>query len=155
MNAHVGDELVIRSQQVGRSDQHGEIIEVITAGGQHYRVRWSDGRETILFPGPDATVRRAAQADAQPAEMETRTAVIELRVEEDGEACEARATLHTSTGVFTGVGTARRNPSDPPMPLIGEEFAIARSLADLAGQLESAARAATSSEASTPRHLVP
>jgi Domain of unknown function (DUF1918)/Domain of unknown function (DUF1876) len=155
MNAHVGDELVIRSHQVGRADQRGEIIEVITTGGQHYRVRWSDGRETILFPGPDATVRRAEKGAAPPAGLETRTAVIELRVEEDSEDCEARATLRTSTGVFTGVGTARRNPADPPMPLIGEEFAIARSLADLAAQLEEAARAATSRDESTPRHLVP
>ena len=155
MNAHVGDELVIRSHQVGRSDQHGEIIEIITTGGQHYRVRWSDGRETVLFPGPDATVRRADEADARPLGLETRTAVIELRVEEDSEDCEARATLRTSTGVFTGVGTARRNPADPPQPLIGEEFAIARSLADLAAQLDGAARAATSRDDSAPLHLVP
>ena len=154
MNAHVGDQLVIRSHQVGRPDQHGEIIEVIAGGGQHYRVRWSDGRETVLFPGADATVLRAAEADA-PVETETRTANIELHVEEDSEDCEARATLHTSTGIFTGVGTARRNPVDPPLPLIGEEFAIARSLADLAVQLEAAARAATASGAGPSRHLVP
>ena len=155
MDAQVGDQLVIRSHQVGRAEQHGEIVEVITGGAQHYRVRWSDGRETILFPGPDATVRRAAGADAPPAGMETRAATIELRVEEDGEHCEARATMRTSTGVFTGLGTARRNPNDPPLPLIGEEFAIARSLADLAVQLEDAARAATARDDSTPRHLVP
>ena len=155
MNAHVGDELVIRSHQVGRSDQHGEIIEIITTGGQHYRVRWSDGRETILFPGPDATVRRGEESDAPPAGLETRTAVVELRVDEDSDDCEARATLRTSTGVFTGVGSARRNPADRPQPVIGEEFAIARSLADLAAQLDEAARAATSKDEGAPRHLVP
>jgi hypothetical protein len=154
MDAHVGDELVIRSRQVGQAEQHGEIIEVITGGGEHYRVRWSDGRETILFPGPDATVRRAGGTDARP-QMETRTATIELRLEEDGEQCEARATMHTSIGDFAGTGTARRNPKDPVVPMIGEEFAIARSLGDLADRLEEAARAAMSAEDSSPRHLVP
>lgn len=154
MDAHVGDQLVVRSQQVGRADQHGEITEVISSGGEHYRVRWSDGRETVLFPGPDATVQRAAPVGA-PSGMETRTATIDLRVEEDGERCEARATMRTSTGVFVGIGTARRNPKDPVVPMIGEEFAIARSLTDLAVQLEEAARAAVPAGDSTLRHLVP
>jgi hypothetical protein len=154
MDAHVGDQLEIRSRQVGRPDQHGEITEVMSAGGEHYRVRWSDGRETVLFPGPDATVRRASPADP-PSAMETRTATIELRVDEDGEQCEARATMSTSIGLFTGAGTARRNPKDPPAPMIGEEFAIARSLTDLAVQLEEAARAAMPADEGTSRHLVP
>ena len=152
MDAHVGDQLVIRSRQVGRMDQVGEIIEIIGGGGEHYRVRWSDGRETILYPGPDATVRPAV-AD-RPAAVETRTATIDLRLEEDGAHCEARATMRTSIGDFTGVGTARRNPKDPAVPMIGEEFAIARSLADLAAGLEDAARAAMAAADNTPHHLV-
>lgn len=152
MDAHVGDQLVIRSRQVGRVEQVGEIMEVISGGAEHYRVRWSDGRETILYPGPDATVR-PAMGD-RPAEMETRTATIDLRLEEDGEHCEARATMRTSIGDFAGVGTAHRNPKDPAVPMIGEEFAIARSLADLAARLEDAARAAMAVPDSTPRHLV-
>jgi Domain of unknown function (DUF1918)/Rv2632c-like len=154
MDAHVGDQLVVRSQQVGRADQLGEITEVISTGGEHYRVRWSDGRETIFFPGPDATVQRTAPA-AEPSGMETRTARIDLRLDEDGEHCEATATIRTSTGVFAGIGTARRNPRDPAAPMIGEEFAIARSLTDLAVQLEAAARAAMPAEDSAARHLVP
>jgi hypothetical protein len=152
MDAHVGDQLVIRSRQVGRGDQVGEIIEVISGGGEHYRVRWSDGRETILYPGPDATVRPAGAA--LPATTQTRTATIDLRLEEDGECCEARATMRTSIGDFAGTGSARRNPKDPAVPMIGEEFAIARSLADLAVALEDAARAAMDDADRTPRHLV-
>jgi len=154
MDAHVGDQILIRSRQVGRPDQQGEIIEVIKTGGEHYRVRWSDGRETIFFPGSDATVRRAA-ADSGPSGMETRTATVDLRVEEDEGQCEARATLRTSIGLFTGFGTARRNPKDRGAPMIGEEFAIARSLTDLAVQLETAAHAAIPADESTSRHLVP
>ena len=154
MDAHVGDQLIVRGRQVGRADQQGEIIEVINSpGGEHYRVRWADGRETILFPGPDAAVLPATSARA-PSSMETRTATIELRLDEDGEHCEARATMRTSTGVFTGTGTARRNPKDPSVPMIGEEFAIARSLTDLAAQLEEAARAAMRDDDHTSRHLV-
>ena len=152
MDAHVGDQLVIRSRQVGHAEQLGEIVEVMTGGTEHYRVRWSDGRETILYPGPDATVRPAA--GDRPAAMEARTATIDLRLEEDGEHCEARATMRTSIGEFAGVGTTRRNPNDPAVPMIGEEFAIARSLADLASRLEHAARAAMAAADTTPRHLV-
>jgi hypothetical protein len=152
MDAHVGDQLVIRSRQVGRVEQVGEIVEVISGGGEHYRVRWSDGRETILYPGPDATVR-PAKADP-PTAIETRTATIDLRLEEDGQRCEARATMHTSIGDIAGVGTAHRNPRDPVVPMIGEEFAIARSLAELSAKLEDAARAAMAAAENTPRHLV-
>jgi hypothetical protein len=152
MDAHVGDQLVIRSRQVGRVEQLGEIVEVFSGSAEHYRVRWADGRETILFPGPDATVRPAA-ADS-PAATESRTATIDVRLEEDGEHCEARATMRTSIGDFAGLGMARRNPKDPVVPMIGEELAIARSLADLAERLEDAARAAISAADSTPRHLV-
>ena len=63
--------------------------------------------------------------------------------------------MGTSIGELVGVGSARRNPKDPAVPMIGEEFAIARSLADLATRLEDAARAAMSAAESTPRHLVP
>ena len=153
MDAHVGDQLVVRSRQVGRADQQGEIVEVMSSGTEHYRVRWSDGRETVLFPGSDATLLPAARGPA-PAGMETRTATIELRLDEDGEHCEARATMRTSIGAFNGIGTARRNPKDPAVPMIGEEFAIARSLTDLAVQLEQAARAVRPAEENRPSHLV-
>ena len=37
-----------------------EIIGVIGTGEHtHYRVRWDDDHESIHFPGPDATIRRA------------------------------------------------------------------------------------------------
>jgi len=41
---------------------------------------------------------------------------------------------------FESTGTARRNPLDPPSPLIGEELAVARALQDLAAQLIEAAQ---------------
>ena len=41
---------------------------------------------------------------------------------------------------FESTGTARRNPLDPPSPLIGEELAVARALQELAAQLIEAAQ---------------
>jgi len=39
-----------------------EILEVLgEPSHRHYRVRWDDGRESIFFPGSDATIRHAAR----------------------------------------------------------------------------------------------
>lgn len=154
MDAHVGDQLVVNSRQIGQSRLTGEIVEVIGRGsGEHYRVRWADGHESIVFPGTDAVVVPSARAASTDPEM--RTVTIELRLEEDTEQCEATATMRTSMATFTGWGRARRNPDDPVVPMIGEELAIARALADLADKMEEAARTAIAARESRPLHLVP
>lgn len=58
MRASVGDRLVIKSHSLGRPVRDAEILEVLGKdGGPPYRVRWSDsGRESVLYPGPDAAV---------------------------------------------------------------------------------------------------
>ncbi len=57
MEAHTGDRIVIESRKVGGGRKTGEVIEVIEGvGGRHYRVRWDDGHETILYPSADAFV---------------------------------------------------------------------------------------------------
>lgn len=59
MNATVGDQLLIVSNQLERPVRDGEILEVHGADGQPpYLVKWSDtGRTTLVFPGSDARVR--------------------------------------------------------------------------------------------------
>ncbi len=58
--AQPGDLLVIAPHEVGGHEQLAEIIGVLGEGiHTHYRVRWEDGRESIFFLGPDATIRRA------------------------------------------------------------------------------------------------
>jgi len=57
MQAHVGDHMVVE----GRTDSHprrqGEVVEVRgTDGAPPYVVRWEDGHEGLMFPGPDAHV---------------------------------------------------------------------------------------------------
>jgi hypothetical protein len=37
----------------------GQVVEVTPgSGGDHYRVRWDDGRETVYFPSGDAHLAR-------------------------------------------------------------------------------------------------
>ena len=57
-----GDLLIIASHRVGQPAQFAEVLEVIEASsGQHYRVRWDDGHESIFFPGSDAAVRHSTR----------------------------------------------------------------------------------------------
>ena len=51
-----GDRLVVRAHYQGQPERDAEIIEVLGADGPPYRVRWDDGRESIIFPGPDVFV---------------------------------------------------------------------------------------------------
>ena len=38
----------------------GKILDVMKAReGQHYRVRWDDGHETVFYPGADARIDRS------------------------------------------------------------------------------------------------
>jgi hypothetical protein len=63
MQATVGDRLLVRGKNVGLSDQHGEIVEVRGANGAPpYLVRFADGHEGLVFPGPDCVVEHANDA---------------------------------------------------------------------------------------------
>ncbi|MGW5575477.1 DUF1918 domain-containing protein [Nocardia thailandica] len=56
MHATVGDRLV-HSRVVGRADQTGEIVEVHgSEGAPPYRVRFQDGHEGLVYPGPDCVI---------------------------------------------------------------------------------------------------
>ena len=55
MDAHKGDRITVESNKVGGTIRTGEVVEVIHgASGDHYVVRWEDGRETTFFPSSDA-----------------------------------------------------------------------------------------------------
>lgn len=57
MRAEVGDRLHVHGRTVGLPDRVGEIVEVRGSGGAPpYLVRFDDGHESLVFPGPDATV---------------------------------------------------------------------------------------------------
>ena len=57
--AEVGDLIVIAGHRVGESERVAEILEVLgEPPNEHYRVRWDDDRESVYFPGSDATIKR-------------------------------------------------------------------------------------------------
>ena len=65
MQASVGDRLIVHGRTVGQHDRTVEIIEVLGAnGGPPYRVRFEDGHETLMSPGPDTVVRPFSDGEA-------------------------------------------------------------------------------------------
>jgi hypothetical protein len=60
---------------------------------------------------------------------------VEIEVHERHTETEARALLDIDGDIRGGWGRARRNPTDPDRPSLGEELAIARALSDLARHL--------------------
>lgn len=57
MEASVGDRIRVHGRVVGAHEQEGEIVEVRGEQGRPpYLVRFADGHEGLMFPGPDAEV---------------------------------------------------------------------------------------------------
>ena len=57
MHASVGDRLIVHGTHVDDPGKDGEILEVRGKNGEPpYVVRWEDGHEGLVFPGPDATI---------------------------------------------------------------------------------------------------
>lgn len=69
MRAQVGNWLVVHSRCVDDVVREGLVIEVPHADGSPpYVVRWlDDGRTSVVFPGPDATLRPGRTRPAEPA----------------------------------------------------------------------------------------
>jgi len=65
--ARKGDRIVVKAQRVGGSLREGEILEVVERELRvQYRVRWSDGHESLFAPA-------AGTATIEPARARTRT----------------------------------------------------------------------------------
>lgn len=57
MRATIGDSLTMHGRVVGDHDVTAEVLEVRGQDGSPpYWVRFDDGHEALVFPGPDATV---------------------------------------------------------------------------------------------------
>ncbi|GGS72553.1 MULTISPECIES: DUF1918 domain-containing protein [Streptomyces] len=62
MRASKGDQLVQHGRVVGQHDQVSEVVEVMGENGNPpYRVRFHDGHEAIMSPGPDCQVKHREQ----------------------------------------------------------------------------------------------
>jgi hypothetical protein len=56
-HATAGDVVKISGHQIGDHARLGEVLDVLgEPGHERLRVRWEDGRETIFFPGSDASI---------------------------------------------------------------------------------------------------
>jgi hypothetical protein len=60
MKAKIGDRLVRHSTSADEPRHAGVIVELHHRDGSPpYLVRWPDGHESLVYPGPDATVEPA------------------------------------------------------------------------------------------------
>ncbi|GHJ38805.1 DUF1918 domain-containing protein [Streptomyces sp. TS71-3] len=58
MQATKGDRLLMHGRVVGQEDRVAQIVEVLgNDGNPPYRVRFEDGHEAVMSPGPDSVVR--------------------------------------------------------------------------------------------------
>jgi hypothetical protein len=142
MRASVGDRIVIASNQVDRPIRGGEVVELRhDDGSPPYVVRWSDtGQTGIFFPGTDAHVEHLAGAGGEaatpPAARHVKTWQVQLDLYESGDDTTAHAFLLSGPSLHLDAhGEARRHPSDPNIPVIGDEVAAARALRGLADRL--------------------
>lgn len=67
--------------------------------------------------------------------MTRNTWTAEIVFEETLDSTEATITINMGDAACKATGRARRNPQDPNVPLIGEELAAARALAELSHKL--------------------
>jgi hypothetical protein len=70
---------------------------------------------------------------------EPTTWTVTIAFSEDEDRTRADAVLQGGPDQLLGWGRARRNPTDPDLPAVGEEVAAARALSDLAHHLLDAA----------------
>ena len=162
MKANVGDRIVIVSSTLDHHARDGRILEVRGADGDPpYLVEWSDnGHQGLVFPGPDAHVQHFG-SDGTPVPP-PREPVVRKRnwqVQLDLAEVDGRTTAH-ATLVGDGValqadGTARLNPVDADVPIIGDELAAARALRRLADTLLGEAAADISATEGTTAVLQP
>jgi hypothetical protein len=65
---------------------------------------------------------------------------IHVHIDEDTDQTLAFLELNLRGEHFEATGRAKRNPHDRPMPVVGEELAVARALSSLTNQVMEAAQ---------------
>lgn len=158
MKARVGDLLVVEAPRDDKHCREGVVVAVQGAdGAPPYRVRWlEDGREALVYPGPDAHIEaggeRAEQKtwpesgageEANPMHV-TKRWNIDVLVSEEAEGDSVHTVAEAGLVAkewsnLRGHGVARKHPADVDVPEIGDELAVSRALSDLAQKLRQAA----------------
>ena len=67
MIAHIGDRVILDGTHLGDARRVGVVTATPhTDGGPPYQVRWlSDGRTTLIFPGPEARIEPSSRPPAE------------------------------------------------------------------------------------------
>ncbi len=150
MSVSAGDRIEVTSNVLGVAPRYGDVLEVV--GDTGLRVRWDDGNETFFVPaGNCRMVAREAGTTGAVVQLGCH---VDVTLVEEGDECRATASVDTTRGVLRAEGVARRNPTDPQVPMIGEEYALGRALAGLSEQLLSAADEHVAHPPSPGAHLV-
>jgi Domain of unknown function (DUF1918) len=72
--AHVGDWVEARGLP-GQSSRRGQIVELLGgAGHEHYRVRWDEKHESILYPADGVVIIPPHDARVRPKKIQARGA---------------------------------------------------------------------------------
>jgi len=156
MRALPGDHIILATPTIEGALREGEVIETRGADGQPpYLVRWTDGHEGLLYPGPGsvlridsahgepagvATAARAAEPSPAPhpsgVNLHARDWTVRISILGDDDDAEARVVLIAdSPRHLTAHGHSHRSTDDDPVPEIGDEVAVARALRRLADRL--------------------
>jgi hypothetical protein len=172
MRAQPGDHIILAPPTVDGPLREGEVIESRGEDGQPpYVVKWSDGHEGLIYPGPGAVLRvtpaghpaelPAPTEPSEPSEQRAPTGTrlhardwhVRISVLGDDDDAEARVVLVAdSPRHLTAHGHSHRSSSDKSVPEIGDEVAVARALRRLADRLMETA--ATDIEGVTGEHDV-
>jgi len=63
MQASAGDKVIMHSRTVGEHERVGTVLETHGKDGDPpFLVRFEDGHEALVFPGPDVHVQHASRA---------------------------------------------------------------------------------------------
>jgi tartrate dehydratase beta subunit/fumarate hydratase class I family protein len=58
-----GERVTVTGHHVGAASRAGEILEVMAEPGhERCRIRWDDGGESILYPGPDLAIESKSKS---------------------------------------------------------------------------------------------
>ena len=152
MKAKPGDHIILAGELVNQPVRAGEVLEARGAdGGPPYVVRWEDGHESTMFPGPGAALRvTGGEGESEPehhADLVPRPELgtsrqwnVRITIFEKGDDTTATvALLADSPEALTAKGTSHRSRGDDSDAHIGDEVAVARALRHLADELVAAA----------------
>jgi hypothetical protein len=64
MTGKIGDRIVVEPKKVAQTGRGGVIEEVLQQQPARYRVRWDDGRESIIAPASGAARVEASKVKA-------------------------------------------------------------------------------------------